>query len=137
MNTLSVLLMGLVMFFWGSSVIFDKLGLKKISAIEVLFWASLAPFVGALALIISKGKLSFSEPKNILWSLLAGLLGFLGLLVFFILLKKYPASQVTPIVALYPVITVVLGIIFFSEKLLWYQILGLIFALAGVFLLTK
>ncbi|MEM2146635.1 MAG: hypothetical protein QW279_14835, partial [Candidatus Jordarchaeaceae archaeon] len=49
------------------------------SEIEVLFWASLLPLVGAILLLVSKGKISFQEPKGVVWALVAGLFGFLGL----------------------------------------------------------
>lgn len=137
MTTLSFILVGLVMLFWGGSVIFDRLGLKRISEVEVLFWASLATFLGAVFLILLKGKLSISEPKGIGWAALAGFLGFLGLYLFFVLIKKYPVSLITPLVALYPLVTVILGILFFKEVLLWYHLLGILFALGGILLLTR
>jgi len=75
--------------------------------------------------------------SGITFGLLAGLGGCVGTILFYQLLAREPASLVVPMTSLYPAVTVVLSVAFLHEELAATRIVGIIFALAAVFLLTR
>ena len=69
-------------------------------------------------------------------SLVAGALGVLGTMVFYILLRAAPASIVVRISALYPLVTVVLAYLVLHEQLSPARIAGVVFAIAAIWQLS-
>lgn len=63
---------------------------------------------------------------------LTGLIGALGLLMFYLALERGKASTVIPVVGLYPVVSAVLAVVFLSEALSGIQIVGVVLAMAAV-----
>ncbi len=60
-----------------------------------------------------------------------------GMISYFFLLNRFPASVAIPLSALYPAITVIFALIFLKETLSLTQVLGIFFALLAVFLLSR
>jgi transporter family protein len=74
--------------------------------------------------------------RGFLFSFLAGLAAFIGFLTFFIALETGKASTVVTLSALYPVVTIVISIIFLHERLTLTQGMGIVFALIASVLLA-
>ena len=75
--------------------------------------------------------------SGITFGLLAGLAGCVGTILFYQLLVREPASLVVPLTSLYPAVTVVLAAAFLHEELAATRIVGIVFALTAVFLLSR
>jgi transporter family protein len=79
-----------------------------------------------------------STPNGILYSVLTGICVGAGTIAFFLLFQKGgPLSSVPAILAGGAAIMAVAGILLFREPPSWQRIVGIAFALAGLFFLRK
>ncbi len=124
---------------WGLFGLFGKLAVERIDQ-QVIIWGSLivCPIVFLVYMVASGQLLPVNlHASGITFGLLAGLGGCVGTILFYQLLAREPASLVVPLTSLYPALTVVLSAAFLHEELAPTRILGIIFALAAVFLLSR
>ena len=85
----------------------------------------------------SRGEKGEGQRRGIFWAFLTGILGGLGNLAFFqALVKGGKASVVAPVTALFPVVTVLLALVFLKERLGRVQWLGLGLAFVAIYLLS-
>jgi bacterial/archaeal transporter family protein len=79
-----------------------------------------------------------SSPNGIIYSVLTGICVGAGTIAFFLLFQKGgPLSSVPAILAGGAAIMAVAGILFFREAPSWQRIVGIAFAIIGLFLLRK
>ena len=138
MNSTLVLGSAAMPLFWGVWGIVVKLVTKDIG-MQALIWGQL----GAIGLfpvyfLLFKEMLPLEfKVGTIALSVVAGMLGVLGTMTFYVLLRIAPASIVVPLSALYPVVTVVLAYFFLHEDLSLTRLAGVACALAAIWLLTS
>jgi bacterial/archaeal transporter family protein len=138
MNTTILFGGAAMLLFWGVWGIVVKLVTKEIG-MQALIWGQIGGlFVFPIYFLIFFKEMLPLELKagTIALSLVAGALGVLGTMVFYILLRAAPASVVVPFSALYPVVTVVLAYLLLHEQLSITRIAGVLFALAAIWLLS-
>ncbi|MFC1724799.1 EamA family transporter [candidate division KSB1 bacterium] len=87
-------------------------------------------------LIFSPFSFILKPDKTHITGLVAGVTGALGFCFFYMALKKGNASEVIPITSLYIVLAVVLSFIFLKEPVTIKKVLGIISAVAAIFLLS-
>jgi len=132
----TILLSILVIFLWGLWAFLFKIGVEQIGIKEALIWNN------GIAIVISILIISFLIPhaslkiqSGVFYVMIATALGISGSIIWYIALEKEKASIVVSFTALYPLITVVLSVIFLKEKLSLENWIGIIFALiAGILL---
>src|SRR5205814_6380474 len=88
-----------------------------------------------IALKINRWKFEY-EMKSILRGMLIGLLGAGGTVILFQALRNGPAYLIFPIISLYPLITIILSILFLKEKAAPRSWVGISLALIAIPLLT-
>ncbi len=125
---------------WGLAPAFEKTGLS----------GKVDPYVGVvirtipvvivsitgLFLLGKAGELAHLETRNIFFLAIGGLIaGFLGQLTLYNALKAGEASIVVPISATYPLITLVIAVLFLGESVTLTKVLGIILVISGVALL--
>jgi len=126
---------------WGISGFFMKVATFKLDPKIAFIYQSLGVVIIALIVFfttLSIFKNTFESDLRIftIYSLLAGLTGGLGT---FFLLKAYEKGNlatVTVLTALYPVISVLLGILILKEKLTLYQIIAIFLSLIAIVLFS-
>jgi len=125
----------LTMVVWGLWGICSKLASNYSKPKQALIFQS----VGVIAFTI---VVLFMERFHIEWSLpgfnwaaAGGFFAFVGFLTFFAALEKGNASTVITLSALYPLVTIILSIIFLHERLNRTQGVGVAFALLASVLL--
>lgn len=141
MFTLSLVLALLAMVCWGVAPVFSKLGLVKADPFLALtvrsFSVSAILFIVGLAL----GKFSgvnFSDKKSYLFIVLEGVLAaLLGQLAYYYAQKLGDISRVTPIVAAFPIITVILAVLVLGEKFTWSKLAGTVLIISGIILIKR
>jgi drug/metabolite transporter (DMT)-like permease len=112
---------------WGAfTEIPEKAGFP--ATLGYIVWALTMIPCAIVALIIIKWKLE-TDLRSVLLGLVVGLFGAGGQLLLFEALRDGPAYIVFPFIGLYPVLTIVLSIIFLKEKAGKKQWLGIIIAL--------
>jgi transporter family protein len=75
-------------------------------------------------------------PQGFGWSVAAGFVNFVGFLFFFAAVEKGKVSTVIAMSSLYPVVTIVLSVLFLQEKISAREGLGIVCALLAGFLLA-
>jgi uncharacterized membrane protein len=135
---LSLTLVALVLY--GVSALLQKLATNRIAA-ELAFAGFVLGFLPIAAFILLTDSLHLFSTESIrwdvgrrawIWGTLGGVLNGLGVLAS---LSAYrsggKASIVTPLAALYPVVTVGLAVMFLGEKIDTFKMIGIALALAG------
>ena len=122
--------------FWGGTGVTQKFATNHLSARLTFFWYAIAFIPAALGLLIATEVSWAYSTGTVVLGLSGGLLLGLATLPLFLALEwGGKASIVVPLVALYPLLTVLLALIFLGEQLGARQWLGIFFAIiAGVLL---
>ena len=126
---------------WGVSAIFEKMGLLNIDPITAVFIRSIT-----VILIISASfpiffpdfikSLINIDRRSLLLIIIGGILAsFLGQWIYFKALKSGEASRIVPIATTYPLITLILSVIYLKEELTLFKVLGVILIIIGVCLI--
>lgn len=127
---------------WGTWGLVSKIASGGIDAYvnQLLYTIGLLPLMVFVAWTVSKrsrGEKREGQRRGIFWAFLTGILGGLGNLAFFqALVKGGKASVVAPVTALFPVVTVLLALVFLKERLGRVQWLGLGLAFVAIYLLS-
>lgn len=118
---------------WG---FFPKLAVTYINPASALIYEVAGAMLVGLACLLWVGFQPESHPKGILFAVLTGVTGMLGTLFFFAAASRGKISVVVSMTALYPLITILLAMFFLHEPVTAKQILGMLFAVAAILLLT-
>ncbi|NDY42054.1 EamA family transporter [Dissulfurirhabdus thermomarina] len=121
---------------WGLWAYFPKLAVRHIPPGSALVFEALGILLvgGAAAAWIGRG-LQY-DPRGAVPAVLTGVFGGIGLYFFFGAARSGPISLVAPLTALYPLVTLVLAVLFLGERLSWQQGLGVALAVAAGVLLS-
>ncbi len=107
---------------------------------QVLYTVGLAPLMIFVAWTVHKHSAADAREgrrTGVFWAFLTGILGGAGNLAFFhALVKGGNASVVAPVTALFPMVTVLLALIFLKERLGRVQWVGLALAFVAIYLLS-
>jgi len=130
----------LVASIWGISPIFEKLSLIKASPLTVITIRFIFTTICLVIVSLVTGKykdFANVDGKTFLWIILAGFLGgILGLFLFFVALKQDFTSRIVPIVATFPLFTVLYAYIFLREEISINRLAGAIFIVFGLVLIN-
>jgi len=130
----------LVASIWGISPIFEKLSLIKASPLTVITIRFIFTTICLVIVSLVTGKykdFANVDGKTFLWIILAGFLGgIVGLFLFFVALKQDFTSRIVPIVATFPLFTVLYAYIFLREEISINRLAGAIFIVFGLVLIN-
>ncbi len=124
--------------FFGITGVTQKLSTNNISFELSFLWFCVAFFVIA-GVIAATMHLDWHVSRSIVgFAALGGLLNGLGALTSFAAFEKGgKASVVTPLINLYPLVTVAGAWLLLGERLTWTQVAGILAALIAVVLLSQ
>lgn len=119
---------------WGAFIeIPEKAGFP--ATMGYIVWALTMIPCAIVALAIINWKLE-TDKKSILLGSAIGLLGAGGQLLLFQALREGPAYIVFPFISLFPVLTIILSVVFLKEKTGRRQWIGIFTALLAIFFLS-
>lgn len=127
---------------WGAWGLVSKVASNGVDVYvnQLLYTAGLAPLMIFVAWTVwkrSPRENMAEQRKGVFWAFLTGILGGLGNLAFFqALVKGGEASIVSPVTALFPMVTVLLAVLFLKERLGLSQWAGLALAFVAIYLLS-
>jgi drug/metabolite transporter (DMT)-like permease len=127
-----------------SAALYSVIGKRVLVSNDPLIVAALAIFSGAVLLtILTATTVGFSEIFLAGWSTVL-IMVFLGLTMigiayplWFVCLKRFPASQISIYIYLTPVFAVVLSLIILHERFSWLFWVGGVFILGGIIITNK
>jgi transporter family protein len=127
-------LAALVLFgLWG---FFPKLAVAYLDPRSALVYQALGHlFVGLLVLFSLKLQPAF-HPRGAMFALLTGVAGVSGTLCFFAAAQRGKISLVVSLTALYPLITIMLAVLFLKEPLTLKHLAGMACAILAILLLS-
>lgn len=129
----------LAMLFWGLAPIFGKLGLANANPLAALTIRSLTITAILLIVAIATGQwksLLQIAPRDASFLALEGICAaLLGQLAYYYALKFGEVSQVTPIVAAFPLVAILLAVAVLGEQITATKILAAVLITAGIVLL--
>jgi len=131
----------LAMLCWGIGPIFSKLGLTKIEP----FTALTIRMVAVAGIMILAGLITgkFSAVAQVNWRAASFIIGegilaaLLGQLAYYYAIKGGEVSLVSPLVAAFPLVTVVLALLFLGENPSVHKIVGAMLIIAGVVIIQR
>ncbi|MFH1774297.1 MAG: DMT family transporter [Methanobacteriota archaeon] len=127
-----------IIIFWGIWGFLYKLGISKIGLGRALLWSSMTYGLTNLIIISFLLHRGISLSGSGSWLIVAGsIFATAGSLLFLFALQKYPVSIVLPLTALYPAVSVVLGILILREELKPLSAVGILLAIVAGYLLSK
>jgi len=126
-------------FFAALTAILAKIGIKDVDSNLATAIRTIIIFLFAWGIVIYQGtwkEVSFLSRFSILFLILSGLATGLSWLFYFRALQLGEASQVAPIDKLSLALTVILALIFLHEKITFSAVIGIVFMIAGTFLIA-
>lgn len=136
METSTITLLILAIFGWGTAAFFDKLAVNYIGS-KAVFIVYFASGIVAISYFLLLGKATpIESSKGAMFAIVAGAFAAIAGLGYYTAIQKENISLATPFVALYPIITVLLGVLILHEKLKLANAVGIILAFVAGFLLT-
>ncbi len=125
---------------WGIAPIFEKMSLENTSSFIALTIRSVATTIVLLAISFAterQREIASIDSRTFLYVLVGGFFGILGLLLYFMALKKGEASRVVPLVNIFPLFTAFYSVVLLGEKLTAPRIVGIVLIVAGIILLNS
>jgi bacterial/archaeal transporter family protein len=120
---------------WGAWGFATKLVSRNQPSEGVAFWSTLASMLPVTLFALFGGTNRWIRPAPL--ALVSGLAAGVASVLFYVAIKKGPASVVMPLTGMYIVIPALLGFIFLKEPLTVTHVLGLTCAGLAVFFLTR
>lgn len=136
MKQVSVLIAGAIIS-WGLWGFFSKLAATRIG-IQASFWNSISISVFIIAFLAITGSIFpvKMDRNGIIFALASGIFSGIASILFFILLGKRPVGFLIAITSLYPIITIILSVIFLKEPINFYKLAGFVFAMLAIIFLN-
>lgn len=130
---------GIAMIFWGVAPIFGKLGLNELQPLAALTIRSMIISILLITMVTIKGQWGFvagATTKDIAYIALEGICAaLLGQLAYYYALKFGEVSRVSPIVSAFPLVALVLGIVFLGENITVSKIIAGLLIVSGIVLM--
>ena len=121
---------------WGLSRFFPKVATQYIDPRSAFFFEVTGEALVALAILASIGFKPSWHVKGVGFALVAGLFGGLGVYFYLLGAQRGNVSQLVVVSAMYPVITVLLGLFLLGETVTVKQAIGMVFALIAIVLVV-
>jgi drug/metabolite transporter (DMT)-like permease len=126
----------MALFSWGVWGVLGRYASQTLSWREVTALAAIGQMVASLSFIfLLRPELSFQTAHG-LAALVAGAIGFIGALLFYVALNLNPSSIVVVVTSLYPVVTALLSFLFLNETLGPRQLLAMALAMTALVLFS-
>lgn len=130
---------GVTALLWGLAPFVEKLGLAKVEPVTAVALRSFTVSLALLAFLGFSGRLAGLtqvDPRSFLFLAAGGVLaGLLGQATYFQALKQGEPSAVVPVAGAYPLVTVVLAVLFLGERVTLLKVLGAALVVGGVVLI--
>lgn len=127
------------MVFWGIAPVFGKLGLGDLQPLIALTIRSVIISLLLIIAVTMKGQwglVAGATTKDIVYIALEGICAaLLGQLAYYYALKFGEVSRVSPVVSAFPLVALVLGIIFLGEKVTIFKVIAGLLIVSGIVLM--
>lgn len=131
-----ILLLLITAFLWGTTPVLEKIGLGSTDPLIGVTIRSIAVTVALVIYLVLAGKarqvFQVDFKTWVIFSVTGLMAGLLGMLTYFIALKRGATSQIVPIAATYPLVTAILSVLILGEHVTFLRLIGTILIIAGI-----
>ena len=134
----TLLLAFITLLSWGLGSFIDKLAANRIG-VKSVFWVELGflPVLIGFIIWFSRTNGLFSADRmGVALAILAGIIGSIGGISYYVLLAKEEATRAIPLTALYPALAVLLAFIFLHESITASKVAGIVLGVIAIYLLS-
>ena len=126
----------LTLLLWGGWGILSKVLGNSLTPVETQALSTLGLLPLIIVVLLRRKKETGPRPaRGVAIAFLSGLLAGFGNIAYYHALKiGGAASTVTPLTALYPIVTILLAVLFLREKISLLQVAGVAIALLSIYL---
>lgn len=122
---------------WGLWSFLPKIATKYISPPSAMIYEVMAGSLMAIV-VLKRAKPEISiKKKGSMYAFINGIIGYVGVLFYIYAISKQDAILVAPLSATFPIITLILGIIFLKEKFSAVNYFGIFLALIAIYLILS
>ena len=119
----------------GGLGITTKLSLRHVRWPDIIVWTAIVYAVSALSIALVRGAhLSLGVGAG--WAAASGVLAVTGLIALFVALNNGPVTKVVPVTAAYPLVSALLAVAVFAERITIVRAGGILMIVLGVILLS-
>lgn len=120
--------------FWGafSKVAVDSIGWKNATLFYTIGFAWIAPVL----FFLYHPNVTTLDKSAMIFAVLAGAVSVIAIIGFNIALTTGDASIVVPVTSLYPLVTIMISLLFLHEKISLTQGVGIVLAIVAITLLS-
>ena len=125
---------------WGLWALLAKITASYGQPGVVLPYEAIGHVIGVVIVVVASTTVRNAielQPRAMGLAVLTGVAGAVAMLPFLYALRHGPALLVVPLTAVYPVITVILAVIFLKESFDLRAAAGIVFAVVAAFLLSR
>ena len=138
---IDIFMLIITMLLWGTTPLFEKIGLRYTEPLMGVFIRSLAITVILFIIYLFSGRLNeLAKVPPLGYALFSAsgiMAGLIAMWTYFYLLKAGMASKIVPIAAAYPLITAILSMAILKEEVNIQRIAGIILTIIGVVLIKQ
>ncbi|HIE51333.1 MAG TPA: hypothetical protein EYP85_06205 [Armatimonadetes bacterium] len=125
---------------WGAAAVFDKLTLGYLSpavalTLRALFWTALVLIYGLGSGLLA--ALGSAPGRGVGYLFLSAILGLLGMAGYYSALNRAEASRIVPLTSAYPLVALLLAVLFLHEPMTGRKALGALLIVTGMWLLNE
>lgn len=126
----------LAIFWWGIFGFLSKLGSENLSPkqMQIMFTAGVCTLL--VPAWLRSGINVESDKLGLLYGTFTGLFAGIANIALFAALEKGQVSIIQPVTTLYPLVTVILAMIFLKERMNRLQAVGVVLALVAIWTLS-
>lgn len=126
-----------ILLLWGMWPLLAKVSVERLG-MPALFWSQIAGLaVVGFFLLWTRQPWTIRDSVGFAASLASGLAVAAGSLLFYYLLRHYPAAVIVFLTGLYPVATLLFAWLILQEHISAGQMVGILLAVAALALLTR
>lgn len=122
---------------WGVWGFLPKVSVRFLGPKSALVYEVLGGTLVAIAILVALGFRLETDLRGIMPAMATGVMGVLGAFLFLLAVARGPVSLVVTVSALYPIITILLAVLFLGESVSLRQGMGIAFALSAISLVAK
>jgi transporter family protein len=142
MNIETIIFLILAIICWGGGAFFDKLSLKYIDPSNAFLARTIAMLILFVPLLYFKFSqvyktLMSSSKYSWLYIFLSVLVSMAGVFFYLKAMSMSQASKIVPISSTYPLITLILAMLFLGEKITINIFIGTLLISTGIYFVTK
>lgn len=123
---------------WGLYGVFAKLGTARIG-LQAILWYQVAMLITIVVFLVATRNIVplNLDPAGVAFGVATGVANFIAVVALFSSLERgFPVNIVYPLTALYPLVTVLVAMLFLGEPMTVLRAAGVILAVVAIALLS-